>query len=208
MYATIRRGSRGDDVRRLQKMLNLYQDGIFGQLTEAAVREFQIKMCLSSVDGVVGPATWSHLIASQLSPGKGRSISEIIVHCTATPEGKDFTVDDVRRWHKQQGWSDIGYHYIIYRDGTIHGGRDVSVVGAHCSGHNLHSIGVCYVGGLAPDGHTPKDTRTPEQKDALKSLIRALQTEYPYAGVFGHHDFDPRKDCLCFDARGEYARKM
>ena len=97
-----------------------------------------------------------------------RKINLIIVHCSATPEGKDFTVDDITRWHKARGFKTIGYHYVIYRDGSIHKGRPVSEEGAHCVGHNKNSIGVCYIGGLAADGKTPKDTRTDSQKSSLR----------------------------------------
>ena len=96
-----------------------------------------------------------------------RSIDKIIVHCTATPEGKHFTVQQIREWHtapkpKGNGWRDIGYHFVVYLDGSVHNGRPVGQIGAHCSGHNAHSIGVCYVGGEVADGsHKPKDTRTP-----------------------------------------------
>ena len=76
-----------------------------------------------------------------------RTITEIIVHCSATPEGRDYTVAQIRQWHLQRGFRDIGYHYVIYRDGTIHTGRPVAQAGAHCTGHNAHSIGVCYIGG-------------------------------------------------------------
>ena len=72
-----------------------------------------------------------------------RTINEIIVHCTATPEGKDYTVDDITRWHKERGSKTIGYHYVVYRDGSVHEGRPLAEVGAHCKGHNAHSIGVC-----------------------------------------------------------------
>ena len=96
-----------------------------------------------------------------------RKINEIIVHCSATPEGKDYSVDTIRQWHLQRGFSDIGYHYVIYRDGSIHTGRYESIIGAHCAGHNANSIGVCYIGGCASDGKTPKDTRTAEQKQSL-----------------------------------------
>lgn len=89
-----------------------------------------------------------------------RKITEIIVHCSATPEGKDYTVSDITRWHKARGFKTIGYHYIVYRDGSVHEGRKESGVGAHCYGHNRNSIGVCYIGGLATDCKTPKDTRT------------------------------------------------
>ena len=91
-----------------------------------------------------------------------REIKSIILHCSATPEGKDFTVADITRWHKERGFRTIGYHYVVYRDGTVHKGRPVEQIGAHCEGHNKDSIGVCYIGGLMTDGKTPKDTRTTE----------------------------------------------
>lgn len=131
-------------------------------------------------------------------------VTEIIVHCTATREGKDFTVADVDGWHKAKGWAGIGYHWLVYRDGTIHKGRDESRVGAHCVNHNAHSIGVCYVGGLASDGKTPKDTRTQAQKAALLKLLKELRGRYPAAKIYGHRDF-AAKACPSFDARKEYA---
>lgn len=132
-----------------------------------------------------------------------RRINEIIVHCTATPEGRDYTVADIRAMHKAQGWVDIGYHYLIYRDGSIHEGRNVDMVGAHCQGHNAQSIGVCYVGGVARDGKTPKDTRTQAQKDALVHLLMQLVCLYPDATIRGHRDF-AAKACPSFDATREY----
>lgn len=120
-----------------------------------------------------------------------RNISEIIVHCSATQEGKDFTVEDITRWHKARKFRTIGYHYVVYRDGSIHAGRPLEEEGAHCKegGHNRHSIGVCYIGGLAADGKTPKDTRTPEQKAALTSLLKELKAKFPNATIHGHREF-------------------
>ena len=132
-----------------------------------------------------------------------RRINEIIVHCTATPEGRDYTVADIRQMHKAQGWVDIGYHYLDYRDGSIHEGRNVDMVGAHCQGHNAQSIGVCYVGGVARDGKTPKDTRTQAQKDALVHLLMQLMCLYLDATIRGHRDF-AAKACPSFDATREY----
>ena len=132
-----------------------------------------------------------------------RTITEIIVHCSATPEGRAVTVGEIRSWHLQRGFKDIGYHYVVYRNGDIREGRDVNRVGAHCTGHNTHSIGVCYVGGYAKDGKTPKDTRTGKQKEALRWLIKGLKEVYPKATVHGHREFAP-KDCPCFDAAKEY----
>ena len=99
-----------------------------------------------------------------------RTINEIILHCSATPEGKNYTVEDIDRWHRQdRHWKNgCGYHYVIHLDGSIHQGRPVEMVGAHCVGHNRHSIGICYIGGYAKDGKTSKDTRTEQQKTALK----------------------------------------
>lgn len=132
-----------------------------------------------------------------------RQINEIIVHCAATREGRDFTVEDITRWHKARGFATIGYHYVIYRDGSIHEGRPLEQIGAHCVGHNKHSIGICYIGGCASDGKTPKDTRTPEQKEALLSLLRRLKARFPNATIHGHRDF-AAKACPSFDAFREY----
>ena len=192
-------GSRGNEVKVLQEKLNLKADGIFGPLTEEAVKDFQKSNGLE-VDGIVGADTLSKL---NLSVNK-RTIKELIVHCSATPEGKDYSVDTIRQWHLQRGFSDIGYHYVIYRDGSIHIGRDESIIGAHCTGHNTNSIGVCYIGGCASDGKTPKDTRTTEQKQSLVKLLKELKTKYPQASIHGHRDFSS-KACPSFDATKEYS---
>lgn len=201
---------KSEMVKQIQKALHLYPDGIFGILTEEAVRHFQKEHNIKA-DGIVGPKTLLLLIPERLKKSR-RYISEIIVHCSATPEGKDYTVDDIRKWHRQQGWSDIGYHYVIYRDGTLAFGRDVDLVGAHCSknGHNQNSIGVCYIGGIENKSGVPtalqkaKDTRTNEQKEALLSLLMSLRRMYPQAQIWGHRDFDSGKDCPSFNARKEY----
>lgn len=200
-----KKGSRGEVVKQIQKALNLLPDGIYGVLTEERVKEFQREHGLKA-DGVVGPATLAKLIPARWKRSK-RKITEIIVHCSATSEGKDFTVMDIRRWHKLQGWSDIGYHYVIYRNGHIEPGRDVDLIGAHCEGHNAHSIGVCYVGGVARDGKTPKDTRTLAQKAALISVLTELKQMYHGAKIYGHRDFDKKgKACPSFDAKTEYSK--
>lgn len=132
-----------------------------------------------------------------------RKIKEIIVHCSATAEGKDFCAKDIDLWHKAQGWDCIGYHYVVKLDGTVESGRPIEKVGAHCKGHNAYSIGVCYIGGVAADGKTPKDTRTPQQKAALQLLVDNLKRVYPGSKVYGHCDF-ASKACPCFDAKEEY----
>lgn len=132
-----------------------------------------------------------------------RKIDEIIIHCSATAEGKDFNASDIDRWHKQRGFKCIGYHYVIKLDGTVEKGRGVEEIGAHCLNHNKNSIGICYVGGLAKDGKTPKDTRTEAQKKALWKLIVDLMIKYPDATIHGHREF-ANKACPCFDAKKEY----
>ena len=135
-----------------------------------------------------------------------RKINKLIVHCTATPEFKDFTLEDVRGWHvKGNGWSDIGYHYLIKLDGTVELGRPVKKPGAHVAGHNKDSIGIAYVGGM--DKHMEEwiDTRTDEQKDSLFNLLMDLKFEFPNAVVYGHNDFTDKKVCPCFDAKKEYS---
>ena len=128
-----------------------------------------------------------------------RQITQIIIHCSATPEGKDYTVADIDRWHKARGFKMIGYHYVIYRDGSIHTGRPLEMVGAHCTGHNTHSIGICYIEGLDLTGRA-KDTRTPAQKDSLWALVQALRKQFPNATVHGHNEF-ANKDCPCFEVK-------
>ena len=134
-----------------------------------------------------------------------REITEIIVHSSATPEGAHFTVEDIDRWHRRRKFHCIGYHYVVYLDGSIHPGRPVEEMGAHCPAnrHNYHSIGVCYIGGTEKDGHTPKDTRTPAQKEALRALLGLLKAAYRNARIYGHRDFMPTA-CPSFDARSEY----
>jgi N-acetylmuramoyl-L-alanine amidase len=133
-----------------------------------------------------------------------RKITEIIVHCSATPEGRDVSANEIDRWHRNRGFAQIGYHYVVRLNGVIETGRPVDKIGAHCLGHNANSIGVCYVGGYAADGHTAKDTRTAAQKQALRNLLRELLNRYPGATVHSHRDF-AAKACPCFDATKEYA---
>ena len=131
-----------------------------------------------------------------------RRIDKIILHCTATIEGKDYRAKDIDRWHKARGWKGIGYHYVIDLDGTVEKGRKDSEIGAHCSGQNSHSIGVVYVGGLAKDGKTAKDTRTKEQKAALITLVKKLLKQYNLTinNVYCHNQF-ANKACPSFSIK-------
>jgi len=202
MNIYLKLGSKGELVKKLQKALNLAADGIFGPLTEERVKNFQQSKGLKA-DGIVGAATWAKLFPSVFKKSK-RKINEIIVHCSATPEGKSFTTDDITVWHKQRGFTTIGYHYVIYLDGSLHLGRDVDIVGAHCKGHNSNSIGVCYIGGVDKKGKKPKDTRTPEQKEALLSLLKDLKKMYPGVRILSHCYYEKGKACPSFNATEEY----
>ena len=133
-----------------------------------------------------------------------RKIDKLIVHCTATPEGRPVTVREVDRWHKQRGWKGIGYHYLIGLNGEVWEGRPVDQVGAHCEGHNANSIGVCYVGGCDA-AMKDKDTRTPAQKNSLIKLLKQLKARFPGVKIYGHRDFSP-KSCPSFDAKKEYEK--
>ena len=127
-----------------------------------------------------------------------RKITEIILHCSATREGQDFRAEDIKKWHLKRGFKDIGYHYIIDLDGKIEVGRPDEKVGAHVSGHNTNSIGICYIGGL-DSKDKPKDTRTDEQKHSMLNLIIALTLMYrDIKKVTGHNRY-ANKACPCFD---------
>lgn len=129
--------------------------------------------------------------------------SEIILHCSATACGKDFKVTDIDRWHKQRKFTCIGYHFVIYRDGSIHRGRPLTTIGAHCSGHNSKSVGICYIGGCDINGMKPQDTRTEEQKAAIVQLLKHLKEKYPKATIHGHNEF-AAKACPSFNVKKEY----
>lgn len=136
-----------------------------------------------------------------------REITSIIVHCSATRPDMDIGVDEIRKWHtdpkpKGRGWSDIGYHYVIRRDGQIETGRPLQRPGAHAYGHNAHSIGVCLVGGVDGKGQ-PRKNFTPSQLRALRGHIQYHYDNYSsITTVLGHRDLPGvRKACPCFDVR-------
>lgn len=152
-----------------------------------------------------------------------RRIDEIIIHCSDSPEGRNDKAEDIRKWHKQRGFSDIGYHYVIDLDGTVEQGRPIEQAGAHCTGHNRNSIGICYIGGAywrdgvnakgkpikGKDGKAvlmPKDTRTTLQRMAMKELVAQLREQFPHATVHGHREF-ANKACPCFDVEAEFGKR-
>jgi N-acetylmuramoyl-L-alanine amidase len=131
-----------------------------------------------------------------------RSITHLVVHCSATPPALDVGVKEIRRWHVEgNGWDDVGYHYVIRRDGLVEEGRPVEQVGAHVSGHNASTIGICMVGGIATDS-TPQNNFNSRQFDALYALLLTLHAKFPDAEVCGHRDFPKvAKACPSFDVR-------
>ena len=130
-----------------------------------------------------------------------RPIRKIIVHCSATPPSMDIGAKDIDAWHKSRGWSQIGYHYVIRRDGSIEDGRPVPIIGAHARGHNHDSIGVCLVGGV--DEETKKIAQNNfavAQADSLEALLDHLMQEYKdITEIIGHRDVDASKECPSFD---------
>lgn len=126
----------------------------------------------------------------------------IVIHCSATRAIQEIGAADIRKWHKAQGWSDIGYHYVIRRNGKLERGRPEAAVGSHVQGHNANSIGICLVGGLNNTTYKPEDNYTPAQWATLRKLIADLLKKYPKAKVLGHRDFPKvQKACPCFNAR-------
>ena len=124
-----------------------------------------------------------------------RSITLIVVHCSAVRPDQTSSVAQINTWHHQRGFHlGVGYHDVIRRDGTIEPGRPEWMIGAHCKNHNAHSIGVCYEGGLDIRGQ-PADTRTPAQKTAMRRLLEELHERNPRAVILGHLDLNPGKDC-------------
>lgn len=127
-------------------------------------------------------------------PPRNNKPKKIIIHCTATAKGINTDISDINQWHKKQGFSMVGYHYVIKLDGTIQQGRDEDMMGAHCLGENCTSIGIAYVGGMSQDNDHPEDTRTEEQKIALLGLVNSLRRKYIEKegirlSIHGHNEF-------------------
>ena len=145
-----------------------------------------------------------------------RKISLIVIHCSATRVDCDFTAKDVDTAHRYRGFSCWGYHYYIRKSGEIEPMRDEDTVGAHARGYNAISLGVCYEGGLDVRGRA-KDTRTPEQRSALRLLVHQLLKRFRNnVRICGHRDLSPDlngdgviepeewiKECPCFEVSRE-----
>jgi N-acetylmuramoyl-L-alanine amidase len=131
-----------------------------------------------------------------------KAVEKLIVHCSASREDQDFDAAEIRRWHLRRGWFDIGYHYVIKRDGDVEKGRSDLHPGAHARGFNHLSLGICLVGGVESDGVTPEANFTHAQWDALEKLLFTLKGDYPDAEVLGHRDLpNVNKACPSFDVQ-------
>lgn len=129
-----------------------------------------------------------------------RPIDKLIIHCSATNPKQDIGVEEVRDWHvKGNGWSDIGYHFFIRRDGTLETGRDIDKIGAHVAGQNAGSIGICMAGGIDMSGNAQANF-TEQQWKELERFVRAFKAEYPKATVHGHNEFS-NKACPSFSVQ-------
>lgn len=124
-----------------------------------------------------------------------RTITDIIIHCAATPPEMDIGAEEIDQWHRERGWNGIGYHFVIRRSGLVEEGRRVEDIGAHVRGHNGHSIGICLIGGKDQFDFTMT------QMESLNTLINSLLRDYPNATISGHNDFDAGKACPRFNVR-------
>jgi N-acetylmuramoyl-L-alanine amidase len=193
-------------------------DGYMGARTREAVRAFQVSRKLAP-DGILGPVTMGALMGQAeiphgpKSPGRPgrRAVHTLVWHCTATPEGKEYTRAQIKAMHLLRGFTDIGYHKLIHLDGSVSDGRDENKEGAHVSGHNRGTLGYSYVGGLNSSG-SPKDTRTPAQRATMVRLTKEAIAKYQLRMVCGHRDLSPDRDhdgvvepfefvksCPCYD---------
>jgi N-acetylmuramoyl-L-alanine amidase len=163
---------------------------------------------LGFLSSLLKPKSQLPRIVPYLGNANGRPISSIIIHCTATPEGKAYSVADINAWHRARGFEMIGYHYVILLNGEINIGRPVSRVGAHTQNHNNGTIGISYVGGMNSSMTRAKDTRTRVQKASGRALIDALLEKFPgIHSIHGHNEF-AQKACPSFIVRNDDWGKM
>lgn len=203
------------EVRAFQKKHGLVVDGIVGPQTRKVYAEIILPPSSgakkepdkSAINVKPKPAASSVKVSGPFDKpipliDTSRFIDELIVHCTATPEGEWFDRNDVNAWHKQRGWVMIGYHYLVLTDGTIQVGRPIGMIGSHVKGHNKETIGIAYVGGLTADAKKPKDTRTQEQINAIFWLCQALVDKYKIKKpIKGHYEYDAGKACPSFNVK-------
>lgn len=134
-----------------------------------------------------------------LTPRKGTDF--IAIHCSASQPDPKTDVKTIDRWHRQRGFTMVGYHFVIRTDGEVQKGRDEAAIGAHVEGFNARSIGICMVGGVDSDGK-PANNFSQEQFASLAALLKELRKRYPNAAIQGHRDFpNVKKACPSFDVK-------
>lgn len=126
----------------------------------------------------------------------------IVIHCAATRPSQNIGAHDIDKWHRERGFSSIGYNYVICRDGTLEEGRAKGEVGAHAKGYNSVSVGICLVGGVSEeDFRVAENNFTGKQFAVLESILRFLKLDYPNAKIVGHNELDPKKACPSFNVQ-------
>lgn len=214
---TLKKGSKGESVKKLQQLLNVTPvDGIFGNITDAAVRKFQTSKGLYP-DGIVGPKTWKALgVSDEVQVQKVRTITHIFVHCTASSQ--NMTPKALLNFFfNTKKWKAPGYHYVIEADGTITNIWPEEKISNGVKNMNSHSINISWIGGVTKEYPNGIDNRTQAQKESLIKLLKELRKKYPKAKIMGHRDTSPDlngngiidpweriKSCPCFDAMIEY----
>lgn len=129
-------------------------------------------------------------------------VEYLVIHCAATRPSMDVGVAEIRKWHLQRGFFDIGYHYVIRRDGTVEKGRMDNVPGAHVEGYNGKSLGICLVGGVSQDDiNVAENNFTDAQFATLRTQLHILKQSYPNAKIVGHRDLNKGKACPSFDVK-------
>lgn len=138
-----------------------------------------------------------------------RQIDYIFIHCAATTASMDIGRHEIDQWHRERGFSGIGYHYVIRRNGQLEYGRSEAQVGAHVEGFNAKSIGVCMVGGVERQNGrlVARDNFTTAQWAELKRLAQELHRKYPMAKILGHRDVNAGKECPSFSVRDWLTRE-
>lgn len=144
----------------------------------------------------------------------GKKLEYLVIHCTATPAGREVYSDEIRRWHTApvsaggRGWKQVGYSVLFHLNGGVEQlvpNNDDDVVDPWevtngAAGYNSRSMHICYVGGVDSSG-TPRDTRTADQRRSMGRWIRRFRTSHPDVRIVGHHDLNPGKSCPSFDVR-------
>lgn len=216
----LKKGSKGSDVKFLQQILIQKgflkgdADGIFGTLTEKAVKEFQAANKLVS-DGIVGDKTWTALNAGvkdeynytliNKATQHQRQITHLFVHCTAGNQNAT-PKELLNFFYNTKKWSRPGYHYVVSKDGTVTQLWPEEKYSNGVVGKNMNSINVAWIGGIDKQHPNGIDNRTAAQKASLKKVMQELKHKYPQAKIMGHRDVPGvHKACPCFDAMVEYS---